>query len=387
MKRIWIRIAWIVALIVAVSLVVQAFVCDVYRVDSGSMEPTLHGPDRHSKGESVLVYYGKRHVGRFELVILRRPDEEEPIVKRVVGLPGESVQISNGDLLIEGRRLPIESARPEPIVVFDERVHPIERGFPELAQLGTRISDVWQLDPRSKGMRIPFAPRVTDGFWNASNEWVDGEEFVNDLGARLEYRLVSSDAEISLIVTEEGDRFRARVVRDNSGGLLVELARAGADGAWAVLDSSVEPHGLDGWHALGLDNFDNALVVHFDGAPKLVETYMTNSNLTDAPDPRLSHRLPRVELFISSGPVELRGLAVVRDRFYARRGTIGVDAPIQLGPDEVLVLGDNSSKSFDSRQYGPVKLSDLIGRPGAVLWPWSAIRRLDGPKRLVETAR
>jgi signal peptidase I len=387
MRKVWVRLAWIAALIVGVWLVVRAFVCDVYRVDSGSMEPTLHGPDRHSKGESVLVFYGARKVGRFDLVVLERPDEDEPIVKRVVGLPGESIQISNGDLLIEGRRLSIDVPRPEPIVVFDERHHSIERGFPELAKRAVRSGDVWQLDPRSSGARIPYAPRLTDGFWNASNEWVDGEVLPNDVGARLDFRLVSPDAELSLVVTEEGDRFRARVVRDGTGGLLIELARAAADGVWTVIGSSVEAHGLEGWHTLALDNVDNTLLVSFDGARTIDETYLANSKLTDAPDPNLAQRLPRVEFFVSSGPVELRGLAVVRDRCWTRRGTLGVDAPIQLGPDEVFVLGDNSSKSFDGRQYGPVKLSDLIGRPGAVLWPWSAMRRLDGPKPLAETAR
>jgi signal peptidase I len=44
-------------------------------------------------------------------------------------------------------------------------------------------------------------------------------------------------------------------------------------------------------------------------------------------------------------------------------------APISLGPDDYFLLGDNSTASTDSRHFGPVKASELIGRPLAVLWP------------------
>jgi len=43
--------------------------------------------------------------------------------------------------------------------------------------------------------------------------------------------------------------------------------------------------------------------------------------------------------------------------------------PVVVGPDEVFVLGDNRADSVDSRQFGPVPVSDIIGRVVARLWP------------------
>ena len=44
-----------------------------------------------------------------------------------------------------------------------------------------------------------------------------------------------------------------------------------------------------------------------------------------------------------------------------------VTYPIELGPGEYFVLGDNQGDSTDSRAYGPVKKDDMRGRVIAVL--------------------
>lgn len=42
---------------------------------------------------------------------------------------------------------------------------------------------------------------------------------------------------------------------------------------------------------------------------------------------------------------------------------------ITLGQDEYLVFGDNRGHSLDSRAFGPVKRSDIVGRAWMVYWP------------------
>ena len=49
---------------------------------------------------------------------------------------------------------------------------------------------------------------------------------------------------------------------------------------------------------------------------------------------------------------------------------------VSLGPERYYVLGDNSSHSTDSRDFGPVETSEIVGRPVAVVWPLSRVRGL-----------
>lgn len=45
------------------------------------------------------------------------------------------------------------------------------------------------------------------------------------------------------------------------------------------------------------------------------------------------------------------------------------DGTVQLGPDDVYVLGDNSAESADSRQLGPIPLSSIEWRVKYRYWP------------------
>lgn len=51
------------------------------------------------------VTYSLRQPARFELVVFQGPGGK-PFLKRVVGLPGESVQLIGGELLIDGLAVP-----------------------------------------------------------------------------------------------------------------------------------------------------------------------------------------------------------------------------------------------------------------------------------------
>ena len=97
--------AWIVTLALAalIAVGVRTFVCEIVRVDGPSMEPTLTG------GEMLLVTkfdYAFSTPARGDVVVCRFPNRDGTFVKRVIGLPGDKVQIVDGrtyidDLLLE----------------------------------------------------------------------------------------------------------------------------------------------------------------------------------------------------------------------------------------------------------------------------------------------
>ena len=97
----------VVALLAAVLL--RTFVVQTYFIPSGSMEPTLQIGDRILVNKLAYKLHG---IGRGDIVVFARPTAEDcggvpvnDLVKRVIGLPGETVSASNGRVEINGKVL------------------------------------------------------------------------------------------------------------------------------------------------------------------------------------------------------------------------------------------------------------------------------------------
>jgi signal peptidase I len=96
--------AWIVEILIVIGLAALfslAF-CSSVTIQEASMDPTLQS------GDHVLVnrlVYGIGPVGRGDLIAYRTSDSADASVhvKRVIGLPGENIQIKDGLILINGK--------------------------------------------------------------------------------------------------------------------------------------------------------------------------------------------------------------------------------------------------------------------------------------------
>jgi len=373
------RVGWFLLLPVLLVLVFKVFVADVYRVDSGSMEPTIHGAVED--GELVLVRYAHDpELERFDLAVLLRDGEREPIVKRVVGLPGEEVLIRDGDLVIDGAKLGPRSPRPAPVPIFDSGLHAMEEHF--------EFTGDWD-PPGDAALAASWAPAqacwrfgVHDDHLDPEGRRVPGRNPVGDLilECALRFPTPGSPADpgrrdpvagglLALSLSEEGDLFELRLEPRPDGPVELSLVRRGPGSGEARLGYVETRFDADRETLVRFSNIDDVLAAEIDGRRLLEVPYASNTPLVGAPDPRLRHRRPRVCVTAVRVAVRIGRLRILRDLHYTEFGDIGVLGPVNLGEDEYFCLGDHSGESVDGRTFGPVAGSEVLGIPLAVVWP------------------
>jgi len=98
-----------IILVLAVFILLGVFVAQPVIVEGTSMLPVLHDGERLLVNK--LVYYKIQsadwgHIERGDVVVFWYPkDPEKSYVKRVVGLPGETIEVRNGVVLIDGEEM------------------------------------------------------------------------------------------------------------------------------------------------------------------------------------------------------------------------------------------------------------------------------------------
>lgn len=384
-RRFLVRAGWTLLALTASVLVVRTFVGDVYHVDSGSMEPTLWGAE--GGGEWVFVRYTDAAPARQDLIVAQRHGDETPIVKRVLGLPGESVQVSGGDVLVNTKRLGASEPRPNWIPVFDSTTRRLEERFPA----ATAQKLLWTFEPHGARLDARGVPRdaalgllyyrdaFQDDYLGPQGEVVRGTSSASDARIELSITLHDPMSQLRIGLSEQGDTFQAIAQPDETGWCDVAITRRNAidarDKALVLATARVAwPLGIARW--VTFENRDNQLRLMVAGAEPLVVTYKDNA-LHPADHMGEGKSLGyRAWFGGDSGRFDFGEVHVLRDLTYTDRGAFGVGAPCDLGPDEYFLLGDHSSQSRDSREWGPIRANEIVGRPLAVVWPPSRWRRL-----------
>lgn len=104
LKELWEYVKMIVFVVVAV-LVVNRFLIINAQIPSESMEKTIMTGDRIFGNR--LAYINK-DPQRFDIIIFEYPDDpSQYYIKRVIGLPGETVEIADGKVYIDGSKTPL----------------------------------------------------------------------------------------------------------------------------------------------------------------------------------------------------------------------------------------------------------------------------------------
>ena len=93
-----------IAVVVAAAFLVARFGLESMNISGSNMEPTL------KDGDNILINkmsYKLHSVKRNDIVVVKQDGSEHNyyVVQRVIGLPGEKVKISNGEVYINGKVL------------------------------------------------------------------------------------------------------------------------------------------------------------------------------------------------------------------------------------------------------------------------------------------
>jgi signal peptidase I len=102
---------------VAIAVVFILFLYQPVRVEGTSMMPALVDQERIFINKFVYRF-GLEDIGRGDTVVFWPPvDPGKSYIKRVIGIPGDSVELVNGAVIVNGRAL------SEPYVPVDYRDH------------------------------------------------------------------------------------------------------------------------------------------------------------------------------------------------------------------------------------------------------------------------
>ena len=333
---------------------------------------------------------------RWEIFVFRNPEDRSiNFIKRLVGLPGETIQIVCGEVFADGKWL-----QKEPTTAQDLWLHVNDTAFraatPAADEPGWRPAEEatnwrqqdgrWTNDGETESDSLAYFGPIDDSLaYNPQPLHTDLQHDVQkfeigdvlvacDVAAfsgagRLSFSwrfrgesaevAVSLDGQVELQAVASGEDEQRR---ERASGKLAAPLRPGDRLGFAVRDGQ----------AYLVHNDKVALLLPF-GSPE-IETFKARLHGPATPC--------RIALVADRCQVALSRIVLARDVYY-RGGDEDDDLfpfkipPVTLGETEYFSLGDNSARSKDSRFYDDLQDSDILGVARWIYWPkkrWHAFR-------------
>ncbi|ADI65735.1 signal peptidase I [Trichormus azollae] len=114
-----------IILSVFLALGIRTFVAEARWIPSGSMEPTLHGTPNQWEADKIIVDKVKYKFSKPERgdIVVFSPTEElqkeqyhDAFIKRIIGLPGEKVELREGQVYINNKVLEEDKYLPPSVL-------------------------------------------------------------------------------------------------------------------------------------------------------------------------------------------------------------------------------------------------------------------------------
>jgi signal peptidase I len=167
----------------------RSFIIAPFSIPSGSMLPTLYigdylvvakwpyGYSRYSFPFGFPPFAGRlfEHVPkRGDVVVFRHPSEDADLIKRVIGLPGDTIEVRGGRLILNGQAVRREELPPYAMPVSANSpckvVPPALLHVPRLSRKSARRTELhrarsgrWGCRRQLRARPHSFSPRLPDG--------------------------------------------------------------------------------------------------------------------------------------------------------------------------------------------------------------------------------
>jgi len=83
-------------IIIVVVVFIRMFVVTPVKVNGTSMYPTL-------KGNEIMILNKLSSIDRYDIVVLKRAGDDDNLIKRIIGLPGDTVEIKDNKIFINDK--------------------------------------------------------------------------------------------------------------------------------------------------------------------------------------------------------------------------------------------------------------------------------------------
>jgi predicted Zn finger-like uncharacterized protein len=307
-------------------------------------------------------------------------------IKRLAGLPGERIQIIDGDLYADGRlaRKPDDVQRQLWMHVFDSLYWPEAlapwawpqgRVFATDGRWWQGEGGVWTVnaaDAPSGEALAEFGRRITDhyGYDAVSSEAtqarldLSGTYRVDDLRLRTDFVPLSA-GEVLLVLEGRDGRFTASFPVGEEAGRTARLS-------WLGREETREATADVGPRALGMPAAAELWLGERQATLWLGERRIARIDLgAERPADRDAYRqAQRVAFGARRARVRFERVRIARDIYYTPGGR-NFDEELQVRPGHYVFLGDNSPDSNDSRAWDEPQVpgSFVAGRAFMAFWP------------------
>ena len=384
---------------------------------------------RDLNGDRLMVdknVFNVRHPRRWEMGVFHCPDTNDAkeyrkiYVKRVVGLPGESLTIQDGDVYANGEllRKGLAELRETRVTVFEMAYTPTPSGWnqrwltepvendPRLPPTAARPSEPasnsvvrggelfldannpeaiagviyrqWNLDDRKEEPIRAWAS------YNSRSGLTNDVPPVHDFAfeAEVQVEAASPDAGFTCRLFDGVDSVSADVTVGAKANGRATITHDGHGPLAAVRGVSLEPGRT---HRVEFSFIDRRAILAIDGKDVLPSTN------PPADLPAVAKRADVVrplQLRARGCRLVVKNLRIYRDTHYTHSGTHGTERPAVMGAAEYFMLGDNSSCSQDARNWSVagVPEGEFIGKPFLIHQPLRPARfTVGGQDRVFQT--